>query len=325
MTRKPVDYQLVFIVGVGRSGTSLLQAMFAAHPLVSCLPETAFLRRYVATGTLQSAFEAGGEAAIIDILQKDEVFARTGLDAAELLSKVLPASGSLDAAIYKELVSSYAGEGKWVGDKDPRLIEFLPLVKALFPHAHIINIVRDPRDVLASKKKAAWSRGGHVWKHVFANRVQLAMGRRNGPQLFGDNYHEIIYEELITSPKAVLTNLCEQLEMPFDEPMLSFGKAAKNLISKSEMSWKKETLGPLLKGNKGKWKGALAPREIILTETCCHKEMNLHRYSPDHRFHKLSLIDRLWVSVGAITIKTLTHPYKFFRIRMVGRTCKRLK
>ena len=323
MTHKSVLPPLLFIVGVGRSGTSLLQAMFASHPEMSYMPETSFVRRYVATGTLQSALDEGGEVAVLKILQKDEVFARMGIDVANLLSGVLPASDYLDAEIYRKLVSSYAVEKKWAGDKDPKLIEFLPLLKNFFPTAHVINIIRDPRDVLASKKKAEWSKNGHVWKHVFANRVQLALGRRNGPQFFGKNYHEIIYEELITSPREVLEKLCEDITLPFDEAMLSFGNAAQKLVSDKEISWKKETLGPLLRGNKGKWKYALATREILLTESCCGEAMAAGGYRLNDLGRRLSLGDWLWQVGGAFVIKAASFPYMLYRNNMMAATCQR--
>jgi len=123
-----MNKKILFIIGVGRSGTSLLQSMFAAHPNVGFLPESAFLRRYVYRGNLHSAYGLGGKKAVIKILEQDEKFARTGLN------------------------------NLWIGDKDPRLVEFLPLVKTLFPDAHVIQVIRDPRDVLVSKKKAAWSK-----------------------------------------------------------------------------------------------------------------------------------------------------------------------
>ena len=37
----------LLIVGVGRSGTSLLQSMLAAHSGIVMMPETSFIRRYL--------------------------------------------------------------------------------------------------------------------------------------------------------------------------------------------------------------------------------------------------------------------------------------
>lgn len=287
------------------------------------MPETAFLRRYVVTGRLQSIFDRQGIEVAIELLEKDEFFARTGLDAMNLLDCALSRGGLLDAASYRELIASKSSRWGWAVDKDPRLIEYLPLVKVLFPGAHVINIIRDPRDVLASRKAAAWSKGGHVWKHIFANRVQLALGRKIGPQLFGYSYHEVVYEELITAPHNVLTKVCNEVGLPYAEQMLSFGKAARQLVSEEEMSWKKETLGPLLQDNKGKWKTALSAREILLAEACCQEAISVGGYTLDDRSYRLSLSTRLWIGMGAQLVKWAAVPYMFYRTQKVAAVCKR--
>jgi len=233
---------LLFIVGVGRSGTSLLQSMFAAHPRLEYMPETSFIRRYVVGNRLLKLFNAAGKAAVIQKLEEDVLFARTGLDVSSLVGSALEQNGDLDRNIYCQMVLATASQAgtSWVGDKDPRLIEFLPLLRNVLPDAQVVNIIRDPRDVLVSKKNAAWSKHGHVWKHVFANRVQLKLGRSFGHKRFAQNYHELLYEELIASPRDVLNDLCEKIGLPFDEAMLSFGEAAKKLVAQSEESWKKD-------------------------------------------------------------------------------------
>lgn len=315
---------LLFVVGVGRSGTSLLQSMFAAHQMVAYMPETSFFRRYVSTGILAGLYASGGEAAVVQRLSQDEAFARAGLDASVLVQRAVELGGPLDSEIYCQVIrAQHRNSVAWVGDKDPRLIEFLPLVASSFMDATVVNIIRDPRDVLLSKKKAAWSRSGHVWKHIFANRVQLKLGHCWGPRLFGENYHEIVYEELISSPSETLLHLCERIGLPFDEAMLDFGNAAKSLVSTSELSWKKETLGPILTQNIGKWKTGLTRREVALADLCCREAFRLGGYRPDDRSDRLSLRDKLWVLMGAGAIFLLDWPYRIYRGHKVRKACKR--
>lgn len=317
---------VLFIVGVGRSGTSLLQSMFAAHPAVSFMPETSFLRRYVATAALTRKYMVGGERAVVEMLAADAVFGRTGRDVPAMVRQALERAEPLDVAVYHQMIQSRCKTGaSWVGDKDPRLIEALPVIASMFQGATIVNIIRDPRDVLLSKKKAAWSCKGHVWKHIFANRVQLKLGRRLGRQLFGANYHEIQYEELIRFPEAILCGLCNNIGLPFSGEMLKFDKAAKELTSKNEYSWKKETLGPLLTNNKEKWVDGLDDREIVLTELSCREAFSVGSYRFECRQHSLSWRDRLWVFAGLLVISLADCPYRLFRNYRISRACKRLK
>ncbi|TDY02688.1 sulfotransferase family protein [Thiohalophilus thiocyanatoxydans] len=312
----------LFIVGVGRSGTSLVQSMFAAHPKVSCLPETSFIRRMVFTNQLNTIYQKHGVHAASKVLTEDEYFARTGLDASNLLVLAQESGGPLDAAVYREMLFSYAQDMNWVGDKDPRAVEFLPLLAEILPDTHVIHVFRDPRDVLASKKKAAWSQKSHVWKHVFANRVQFSIGTKLGPKLFGNNYHEICYEELLSSPEKVLFNLCRKLGLGYDKRMLSFDKAAERLVTDKEMSWKKETLGPLLTKNTQKWINELHPREILLVEKCCGQAIAHGGYIKDHRNYRLNLKNWLWLQTGRILITLATRPYILYRNFRINQTCR---
>ena len=288
--------------------------MFAAHPAISCLPETSYLRRYVARSALQSIYRSSGLQSAIDLLGADTYFARTRLQARDVISEALRGVGQLDALVYTAILKAMTTESSaYVVDKDPRMIEFLPLLKVTAQDARVINVIRDPRDVLASKKKAAWSKSGHAWKHIFANRVQLAIGRKQGAMLFGVNYHEVIYEELISSPERVLSHLCDKLNLNYTPSMMNFGEAAKRLVAHDEMSWKKETLGRLLDDNKGKWRQALACKEIRLTEICCGEAMRAGAYAADRACSKLGTIDWLWVLTGRLLILGWTHPYCFYR------------
>ncbi len=273
----------LFVVGVGRSGTSLVQSMLAAHPKVTFLPETAFVRRYVAGRVLQKAYSCGGRDAVIAILEKDTLIKRLQISVSEAVDIIEdPSAGCLDVLVYQALISLFARtcESHLVGDKDPRLAEYVPLLNHCFPKARLIHVMRDPRDVLRSKKKAAWSRGRSPVAHVFANKVQFSMIRRSAPRLFGNRYYEIVYEELLSNPAAVLSDVCAWLDIEFDSQMLDFRDAAQHLVTQEEMAWKKETLGPLLKGNTGKWREGLTNWEAALAESACREAMQAVGASP---------------------------------------------
>jgi hypothetical protein len=316
---------LLFVVGVGRSGTSLLQSMFSANKNVCYLPETGFVRRYLASGILEELHASGGNSKVVRRLSTDSSFNRLGINAGLLLDRA-DAEGKFSASetFFRLIKVACRDSSCWIGDKDPRLVEFLPLVSLLAPNASTIHVIRDPRDVLLSKKKAAWSRNGHVWKHIFANRVQLKLGVVSGPKVLGERYHEVIYEDLIAYPERVLRELCADIGMPFDSAMLDFGDAAKKLVSKEEVSWKKETFGPLLSGNKEKWREGLSAREIVLTELCCRQAFRIGGYRLASPSKSLSIRDRLWVAAGAASIILMDWPYRLYRNYSVKRACEKL-
>jgi len=67
---------MIFIIGLGRSGTSLLQSILNAHSEIAFLPETHFLRKYVFPGKLKNK----SDVEIKTILKNDEHYKRAGID-----------------------------------------------------------------------------------------------------------------------------------------------------------------------------------------------------------------------------------------------------
>jgi hypothetical protein len=304
---------LLFIVGVGRSGTSLLQSMFAANEHFNYLAESSFLRRFALKSICAKTYQTKGTVALLNLLENDPPFNRLEQSPKKLLESInTEKSEHLDFDIYYELLKNKT-ETNWVGDKDPRMIEHLSLLSQLEIDTHVIHIIRDPRDVLVSKKKADWSKKGHVWKHIFANKVQFLLGVKNGPKYFNKNYQEVIYESLTASPEVELKRLCDNTGVVFDATMLNFGRAARELVAKDEINWKKETFGPLLTSNSNKWKTELLPREIKLTELCCKKNFLKGGYLADSNKIRLTLKDKLWVFIGYALVTVFAPIYILFR------------
>ena len=263
----------VFIVGVGRSGTSLLQSMLDAHPKITFLPETHFYRNYVSAKKKRATLEQAGVENFVSLLEADQDFKRVNIEPKKLLENYLSAKEEFNLEeVYRTMLEQYLEnypETHLVGDKDPRNIDYLESLYQSFSDAKILHIVRDPRDVLSSRMKAAWSKHRPVWQHVLLYETQLKRGRKMGKKLFGANYLEFRYEDLITYPEITLQKIAAHIELEYDENMLQFSKSAERLVDKREMSWKKETLGPLLKTNKDKWKESLKPWQINMTEQVC--------------------------------------------------------
>ena len=265
----------VVVCGVGRSGTSLLMGMLNAHPALSFPPETHFFRRYVARPRSRRRLEAAGPEAFARRLAADPRVARTGLSPAELLRG--EERGAFDLArTYRRLLRLVAErEGKpRVGDKDPRGLEHLPALARCFPDARVLHVVRDPRDVVLSRTKAAWSAGRPWWAHALVVREQLRRGRALGPALFGPRWLELRYEELLADPEAVLRAVCAHVGLETAPGMLEFGASAERLVAPDERAWKRELSGPLLRANAGKWRAELAPAQVRWIEAVCRESFD---------------------------------------------------
>lgn len=272
--------QPVLICGVGRSGTSLLHSMMNAHSELCFPPETHFFRRYVAKASGCTTWKPGQREDLLVSLRGDEDFARAGIDPEALLDDPLAESGPAGAfSALLQRVAQEQGKSR-VGDKDPKNIDSLRALKMAYPKAFVIHVIRDPRDVLLSRMKAAWSAKRSWWMHPLIYREQLRRGKAYGRALFAERYAEIRYEDLLQEPVEQLQRLCELVEIPWDAAMLNFGESAAQLVDAKEMSWKRETLGPLLAKNMGKWRGKLTPFQVAYCEEICRDAFEQHSYEP---------------------------------------------
>ena len=260
----------IFVCGVGRSGTSLLQAMLAAHPEIALPPETHLFRRYVAAHGTRRRVTHGTVDSFLRTLAGDADLARAGIPSESLVAG--EHDGEIDPArVYRRLLERWAqGEGKpRVGDKDPRILDMLSDLATAFPSGLVVHIVRDPRAVVHSRMNAAWSKDRPWWSHAIVAEEQLRRGRRLGRACFGERYLEVRYEELLARPREVLETICAHVDVPFDAAMLDFGGSARRLVSDDEVSWKKETFGPRLTDNDAKWRGELEPQQVAFIEAVC--------------------------------------------------------
>jgi hypothetical protein len=291
--------------------------MLAAHHEIDFLPETAFVRKNIAVNRYERLKDKTTSNKLAADLEQDKNWDRLNVQARPVAEKALAASStSLDRAIYDEISYEHFKDSdvRYVGDKDPNLIEFLPVIFHHFKKSYILHVVRDPRDVVESKKRAAWSKHRHPFLHIFAGKAQFNIGRKFGNKLFGRYYKEVVYENLISDPEKELRAICKFLNIKYDSSMISsFGEAAQKLVADDEMSWKKETLGPILTSNIGKWKSGLSLRETAIIEKSCSEILTDVNASRSGTFSRLSFLDKLVVHFFNIVFKICSPLYDYYR------------
>ena len=172
----------VMIGGCPRSGTTLLRTMLHAHPELAIPRETRFVLeswgRRRKFGDLRQEANRRRLARWIFMREKTDAD-RLGLDpeaAVERLVAAPPTLGSLLAECFV-MFSERHGKRRW-GDKRPMYASRIAAVFDLFPSAHFINVVRDPRACIASLRKLNWYDGSIVPSVELWER-SAAVGRRH--------------------------------------------------------------------------------------------------------------------------------------------------
>lgn len=204
-----------FIVGCGRSGTSLLRSMLNSHPDVSVPPEALslidFLRAdRVPARRLRRQFLRDHELREWELRLAEPDLADCH-SAAEMIYRV--------HRIYCEA----RGASRW-GHKTPRFVRHLDLLGTHFPDAKFIHIVRDPRAVARSFTRSPVHQSNPLYAAMRWRR-DVSAGRafiRAHP----DACLEVRYEALVRDPAATLRAVCDFLELRYEPEMLRYPESA---------------------------------------------------------------------------------------------------
>jgi hypothetical protein len=222
-----------FVVGVGRSGTTLLRLMLDAHPEMAMPPETHFFDSLIeASGRLRFSPERALAAITEDEHRRWNDF---GLGEDELLDRfeAIPRFNAPDALrAFYELYAEKQGKERW-GDKTPPYVKTMRRIKRVLPEAGFIHVIRDGRDVALSNNKRVIERGhrepvpaarsARRWKR------RILKARADGPHL--GEYIEIRYEDLVSDTEPALRKVCEFIELDFDPVMLRYHETAAERLS----------------------------------------------------------------------------------------------
>lgn len=241
----------VFVVGCPRSGTTLLQRMLDAHPDLAVTNDTHFIPRVLGKGESSEPMSA----ALVDRVLAYHRFRRLGVS--EMTTRQL----AIGAETYPEFVGRLydhvaASRGKRnAGEKTPDYVRHLSLLHQLFPHAKVVHIIRDGRDVALSAldwarpdkgpgRFALWQTAPVAVCALWWARFVLA-GRIDGEALGAASYHEVRYETLVAQPEAVLRSVTTFLGLPFDDGMLRFndGRQSTNPSLSAKAGWRPPTPG----------------------------------------------------------------------------------
>ena len=221
----------IFIVGIGRSGTTLLGRILAAGRGIGYLKEPkAMWATAVPDEDISGFYGESGR------------FVLTAQDATDEIARQV-------GAMYNWY--GFVTRSTRIVDKYPEMTYRVPFLRALFPDAKIVAIVRRPdavaRSIVAYSKAMADDRG-NWWGVDDAKWSQMAdqllddvpvarhgvgvnaettdpLARAKAEWLVGahhlvsagDDIDEVIrFEELLADPEKVLTSLCKTVELPSD-------------------------------------------------------------------------------------------------------------
>ncbi len=274
----------IFVLGNPRSGTTLLRLMLTCHPRITIPPECGFavwLQPRWGAWTRRKAADPGEVFRFVEDVvasRKFETWHVTGPDLVEAIERDAPRSYSdLVRSVYGAYLRHVGREGGRWGDKNNWYIHHVREIRAMFPDAVLLHLVRDGRDVACSYLELAERKIESVYaphlpralEAIADEWVENVAGMRAAFDAEGwRDVIEVRYEDLVAHPTEALTGVMRELGEEFHPEMLDY--AARNLREELEprefLQWKARITTALDATLVGRYRRELDARQIeILT------------------------------------------------------------
>lgn len=323
----------IFVVGYMHSGTTLMANVFRNHPDVFCPDgETKFflhldlVRRHV------------GEATPSDL----EAFAREVIEEGFPLfeqprrrKSVVLRSADIGVAFDRAMsaIAAEQGRARWA-EKTPTHVFKINQILEGVPDATFIELVRDPRDVLASKKTRAltvWTSGRYsveqrARKHLeksfdplWDSLSWVSAVRAGAAAQRATRWMRIRYEDLIDDPGSTVAEACDFLDLTFDPSLLDVDRG----IPADPDELRSGHRG-VAQSSIGRWRHVLDPTEIAMCERAALREMDALAYRREASVGSAPLVLRLIRrSVPALFVR-MYHQYRLGGSAYLGEVVKAL-
>ena len=231
-SRKPL-----FILGMPRSGTTLIEQILASHPDVYGAGELMLLGELAASaasGDPEGGFDYPGCLDAFSLRRCDKL-----------------------AAQYLAEMSRIGGErtrtARYVVNKMPENFLYIGMIAMLFPDSHVIHCVRDPRDTCLSCYMTAFTTG-----HEFAQDLSHLGAYHNQYRRLMSHWRdtlnypmiEVRYEEVVKDLEGETRRLLALLDLPWDPACLEFHRNPRHVATASHQQVRR----PVYDRSVGRWR-----------------------------------------------------------------------
>ncbi|MCP4022881.1 MAG: tetratricopeptide repeat protein [Desulfobacteraceae bacterium] len=226
------DETPVFIVGMPRSGTTLIEQILASHPLVF----------------------GGGEIKALLKLVRQFTWIKSDRDSKFFIPENGVESFKQAGQAYISEIRELSKNKKHIIDKMPHNFMNIGLIKSMLPNAKLIHCLRDPMDTCFSIFKNFFHDKGHKYAYSMEELGQYY-------NLYSDlmehwrsslpgSFYEIRYEDLVSDQENQTHKLLEYCGLPWDDSCLTFFKTRRAVRTASSLQVRQ----PIYKDSVRLWK-----------------------------------------------------------------------
>ena len=196
--------EIIFIVGMPRSGTTLTEQIISAHSSVYGSGELPYLVKIINDEFISNNF-----------LSQTKI--KTAIHNENILSQI--------SKKYYSYLENYEISSKFITDKAPLNFMWVGFIKILFPNAKIIHCKRNSKDNCVS-----------LYKNIFDGDLNFCYSQKELASYynlyyelmkfwknnFEDAFLDIEYEKLITDTKNETKKILDYCNLPWEDNCLDF-------------------------------------------------------------------------------------------------------
>ncbi len=255
-----------FIIGSGRSGNTLLRRILCQHGKIAIPPESYVLGsvikkfQYINFLPWQEIVKI-----VLGEFQSHEEFYTWEISLDKVYKKLFNIEDDERclAKIIDEIYRHYSKvkfpEAELWGDKTPINTLNLGWINKLYKDAKVINMVRDGRDVVSSYLKMG--RYKTVEEACLRWDKSIEMVDKFGNYKPEEEYIDIKYENLVSSPQKEVKKICEFLSIEYEVEMIKSCQEVEKLGDVTDKDHHRNVLGKINTDSIGKWEKNLSEKQ----------------------------------------------------------------
>ena len=241
---KTLDRDPIFVLGMPRSGSTLIDQIISSHSMVDGTQELPNIIKIAA-----------------DLKRKNNLYP-------EILDEI-------DEDEITELGEKYLNGTRWARDSAPFFIDKMPnnfihigLIKTILPNAKIIDTRRDAMDTCFSCFKQFFARGQlftYSLEDLGKYYSDYIKAMNHWHKVFGDQIYTVHYDNVINDTENTIKELIKYCELPFENECLEFYKSSRPVKTPSA----EQVRQPIYKSGLNYWKNFeehLQPLKKIIDE-----------------------------------------------------------
>jgi tetratricopeptide (TPR) repeat protein len=219
----PGEKTPIFVVGLPRTGTTLVDRILASHSQVQSADETLFF-----------------EWALLRVAGAESEPALTS----GLVDRVAAAEANSIRQAYRNMIEYKLGHEPMFTDKLPHNVLYLGFIAKAFPEAKLVCLRRNPMDsCFAMYKQVFASAYRFSYTQDSLARFYVAYDRliKHWKATLGDRFIEVKYEALVTETEAQTRRLLDTLGLEFEQACVDFHKNASATSTASSVQVREKT------------------------------------------------------------------------------------